>query len=446
MSDLTIESTAIPGLRLVSMPVHGDARGWFKENWQREKMIAQGLPDFRPVQNNISFNTKAGTTRGIHAEPWDKYISLGAGRIFGAWVDLREGPTYGTLVTAVITPEKAVFVPRGVANAFQTLEDNTVYSYLVTDHWSASAHANYTFINLADPDINVPWPIPLENAEISAKDTEHPLLKDIRPIPPSRLLIIGATGQLGRALVAQCAQRRIPFHAPTRAEFDLGKPETWCHKALRGYRAVINAAAFTAVDAAETVAGRKEAWLINATAVSALAARCNEDAVPLLHVSTDYVFDGQLAVGETYSPGDAVAPLSVYGQSKAAGECAVKVLPRHWLVRTSWVIGEGKNFIQTMQSLANAGADPTVVDDQYGRLTYSTDLADAILNLIASGAEYGTYHVTSDGPITTWYEVARQAFAEAGHDPKRVKPVTTVEYCEDKTGIAPRPRNGALGH
>ena len=90
---LTAHGTPIPGVVLYDLPVHGDNRGWFKENWQREKMVALGLPDFRPVQNNISFNEKAGTTRGIHAEPWDKFVSVATGRIFGAWVDLREGPT-----------------------------------------------------------------------------------------------------------------------------------------------------------------------------------------------------------------------------------------------------------------------------------------------------------------------------------------------------------------
>ncbi len=99
---LQVSTTPIPGLMVIDLPVHGDNRGWFKENWQREKMIAAGLPDFGPVQNNVSFNDAAGTTRGIHAEPWDKYVSVATGRIFGAWVDLRAGPTFGTVFTAEI--------------------------------------------------------------------------------------------------------------------------------------------------------------------------------------------------------------------------------------------------------------------------------------------------------------------------------------------------------
>src|SRR6478736_3477602 len=145
---LTAHETPIPGVVLYDLPVHGDNRGWFKENWQREKMVALGLPDFRPVQNNISFNEKAGTTRGIHAEPWDKFISVATGRIFGAWVDLRQGPTFGAVFTAQLDPSQAIFVPRGVGNSYQTLAPGTAYTYLVNDHWSADAA--YTAADLAE--------------------------------------------------------------------------------------------------------------------------------------------------------------------------------------------------------------------------------------------------------------------------------------------------------
>ena len=128
---LQVTETPIPGLVVVDLPVHGDARGWFKENWQREKMTGLGLPDFGPVQNNISFNDAVGTTRGIHAEPWDKWVSVATGRIFGAWVDLREGPTFGAVYTTELDPSKGIFVPRGVGNSYQTLEPDTAYTYLV---------------------------------------------------------------------------------------------------------------------------------------------------------------------------------------------------------------------------------------------------------------------------------------------------------------------------
>lgn len=177
---LSCREATIDGLQVWDVPVHGDNRGWFKENWQREKMIAIGLPDLGPVQNNISFNRSAGTTRGIHAEPWDKYISVATGSVFGAWVDLREGPGFGTVFTATIDPSVAVYVPRGVGNAFQTVEDATAYTYLVNDHWTP--HAQYTFLNLADETAAIRWPIPLDRAELSEKDRAHPRLADVRPI------------------------------------------------------------------------------------------------------------------------------------------------------------------------------------------------------------------------------------------------------------------------
>src|SRR6476660_2082245 len=130
MNDVILEQTPIPGLLVLRVPVHADNRGWFKENWQREKMTAVGLPDFGPVQNNISFNQRRGATRGLHAEPWDKLVSVATGRVFAAWVDLREGPSFGATHHVEIDPSVTVFVPRGVANGYQALEDATAYTYL----------------------------------------------------------------------------------------------------------------------------------------------------------------------------------------------------------------------------------------------------------------------------------------------------------------------------
>ena len=177
---LRATQTPIPGMLLIDLPVHGDNRGWFKENWQREKMLEIGVPDFGPVQNNISFNTAVGTTRGIHAEPWEKLISIAFGRVFGAWVDLRPGTGFGTVFTAELDPSTAIFVPRGVGNSYQTLEPNTAYTYLVNEHWSAQAQSEYTFVNLADEQLAIAWPIPLSEAELSEKDRLHPRLAELR--------------------------------------------------------------------------------------------------------------------------------------------------------------------------------------------------------------------------------------------------------------------------
>src|SRR5690606_8187647 len=137
-----------------------------------------------------------------------------------AWVDLREGESFGATYWHEITPEVAVFVPRGVGNAFQTLEAPAAYTYLVNDHWSAEAQARYTFLNLADETVAIPWPIPLDQAELSAKDLDHPPLTDVTPVPPPRSLVIGAHGQLGRALAERWAERTDVDYA-TRAQLDL---------------------------------------------------------------------------------------------------------------------------------------------------------------------------------------------------------------------------------
>jgi dTDP-4-dehydrorhamnose 3,5-epimerase len=177
MADLAVRETEIPGFFVVDLVLHGDNRGWFKENYQRAKMEALGLPHFEVVQNNFSYNAESGVTRGLHAEPWEKFISVANGRVFGAWVDLRKGDSFGKTFSLEITPEVAVFVPRGIANGYQTLDENVTYTYLVNEHWSPEAQ--YTFVNLFDPEVNIPGPIAQDQAIISEKDAAHPLLADV---------------------------------------------------------------------------------------------------------------------------------------------------------------------------------------------------------------------------------------------------------------------------
>jgi dTDP-4-dehydrorhamnose 3,5-epimerase len=176
-TDLTVTESPIPGLFVVKLPVHGDQRGWFKENYQKEKMEALGLPAFDVVQNNFSYNVERGVTRGLHAEPWEKYISVANGSVYAAWVDLRKGDSYGKTFGIEINPGVAVFVPRGVANGYQTLEEHVTYTYLVNAHWSPDA--KYTFVNAFDPAVGVAWPIAKEQAITSEKDDNHPTLSQV---------------------------------------------------------------------------------------------------------------------------------------------------------------------------------------------------------------------------------------------------------------------------
>lgn len=436
---LSVQETPIPGVVLYDLPVHGDNRGWFKENWQREKMVALGLPDFRPVQNNISFNEKAGTTRGIHAEPWDKFISVATGRIFGAWVDLREGPSFGAVFTAELDPSQAIFIPRGVGNAFQTLEDNTAYTYLVNDHWSADAQGQYTFLNLADDTAAIQWPVPLDQAELSDKDKAHPRLSDVVPMPAKKILVVGADGQLGKAL-RELYDGDATVEFAGRAGFDLSSEASFAERNWKNYSTIINAAAYTAVDTAETAEGRAAAWAINVTAVARLARTAVEHDLTLVHVSSDYVFDG---TAESHDEDETVTPLGVYGQTKAAGDAVVSVVPKHYIVRTSWVIGEGNNFVRTMASLASRGIKPSVVNDQIGRLSFTQDIAAGIKHLLATGAGYGKYNLSNDGDPQSWADIAGDVYELSGASRESVTGVTTEVYFEGKAA-APRPLNSAL--
>ena len=176
----TGHESRIEGLHVIDLEIRHGVGGWEKESYHAEKLYQLGLPKMDAVQHNLSFNSEIGVTRGLHAEPWEKFVSLAAGRILGAWVDLRAGPGFGRVMTLELTPAKAVFIPRGVANGYQTLENDVLYSYLVNAHWSPSSQ--YTCVNLFDPSLAIPWPVPMGEAIVSEKDARMPMLRDIKPL------------------------------------------------------------------------------------------------------------------------------------------------------------------------------------------------------------------------------------------------------------------------
>ncbi len=182
-TEFTGHQTEIPGLIVFDVTYVGDERGYFQEKYQKAKLVAAGMPeDFTVVQNSLSYNKEAGVIRGFHAEPWDKYIGVVTGRAFSAYVDLRKGDSFGKVVTVELDANKAVFLPQGVANSFQTLDPDTYYLYSVNAHWSADNYDKYSFVNLADPDVGITWPIPLDKSVMSDRDHNHPMLKDVKPL------------------------------------------------------------------------------------------------------------------------------------------------------------------------------------------------------------------------------------------------------------------------
>ncbi|MBE3574230.1 MAG: dTDP-4-dehydrorhamnose reductase [Firmicutes bacterium] len=252
-----------------------------------------------------------------------------------------------------------------------------------------------------------------------------------------KVLITGAQGMLGQDMAAEFAARGWEVRAVGHRDLDVTNL-----RAVRGAVAaygpelVVNCAAYTNVDRAESEPAL--AMAVNALGPRNLALACLDTGAALLHISTDYVFSGEKE--EPYAIWDPAAPVNVYGRSKLWGENYVRsLLPRHYVVRTSWLFGPGgRNFVRTLLSLGRQAAPLRVVADQWGCPTYTPDLAGACADLAASGA-YGIYHVTNQGP-TTWYDFACAILAGAGLVGVPVQPVTASEYRRP----ARRPRNSVL--
>jgi dTDP-4-dehydrorhamnose 3,5-epimerase/reductase len=255
-------------------------------------------------------------------------------------------------------------------------------------------------------------------------------------VDDSKFFIVGAGGQLGTALRQKYPNARFADVN----ELDITNKESVEAYDWSGIEVILNAAAYTNVDGAETAEGRAMCWSVNADAVANLVAVSAHYNATLVHISTDYVFDG---TQEPHREDEAFTPLSVYGSSKAAGDIAVSLAPKFYIIRTSWVIGDGKNFVRTMLDLGKKGINPTVVSDQIGRLTFTSELVRAIDHLLSINAPYGTYNVSNDGEPASWADIARAIFKEAGMG-NTVTDISTEEYYKDKENIAPRPLKSIL--
>lgn len=261
----------------------------------------------------------------------------------------------------------------------------------------------------------------------------------------SKIFIVGAQGQLGTALRQQYPKAQ---HADI-DELDITNQKSVEAFNWDGIEYLLNAAAYTNVDGAETPEGRIAAWKVNADAVANLVAVAAQKDMTMVHISTDYVFDG---TSENHSENEPFSPLSVYGASKATGDLLVSMLPKHYILRTSWVIGEGKNFVRTMIELGKKGVEPTVVADQIGRLTFTSTLVGAIDHFLSinsqsstmeQSAPYGTYNVSNAGDSVSWADITRKIFELAGYNLK-VTDTSTADYFAGKEHIAPRPLQSML--
>lgn len=250
----------------------------------------------------------------------------------------------------------------------------------------------------------------------------------------AEIFIVGSNGQLGLALQTKYPGAKFADIN----ELDITNKDSVANYDWSGIKVILNAAAYTNVDGAEAPQGRIAAWAVNADAVGNLVAVAAQYDMTLVHISTDYVFDGTTS---NHLEDEPFSPLSVYGASKAAGDLVVSLAPKFYILRTSWVIGDGKNFVRTMLDLGAKGINPSVVCDQIGRLTFTSTLVDAIHHLLSPTSQvfpYGTYNVTNGGDSASWADITRQIFKIAGLN-NTVTDVTTADYFVGRSGIAPRP-------
>jgi len=268
------------------------------------------------------------------------------------------------------------------------------------------------------------------------------------------VLIVGSAGQLSRSLLVAKNKGDLKLFPIGRPELDLRNPSSILSVIDRVKPGlIVNAAAYTMVDKAEVE--EVEANEVNHLGVALLAEKCQSLGVPLLYISTDYVFNGEKKA--PYMVEDEADPRSVYGRTKMAGEVAIRQrLKQHLIVRTAWLHSlYGKNFVKTMLNLALKHEEIRVVNDQVGQPTYVPHLADAVLTIchqIKRGVNvnwdelWGTYHLTNRGGVS-WFEFAREIFTcsqELGGPYALVKPVTFKEFYQGQSDIAPRPANSTL--
>jgi len=249
-----------------------------------------------------------------------------------------------------------------------------------------------------------------------------------------RILVTGANGQLGRELTKRL--QGADFLAVDIGEMDITN-QAATMKVVKSFQpdAVIHGAAYTNVNKAET--DREAAYKVNAIGTQNVAAACLSSGAKMVYISTDYVFDGTL--GRAYNEFDNTNPQSIYGKSKLAGEILAKhILNRLFIVRTSWLYGDGNNFVRTMLKLGAEKPEIKVVNDQHGCPTSTIDLANAILRLVET-EHYGIFHAANTG-VTTWYDFAKKIFELSGNKQVKVLPQTTAEL----NSPAPRPAYSPL--
>lgn len=425
MGEIKVTSFDIEGLHVIEPKVFGDERGYFVETYNQNDYEKQGLC-MKFVQDNQSYSKK-GVLRGLHFQkhfPQGKLVRVISGEVFDVAVDIREGSkTYGKWHGEVLSGEnkKSFYIPEGFAHGYYVMSEEAIFSYKCTDFYHPNDEGGLPW---NDETIGVKWPIePGTQVVLSDKDTKY------KPFQ-KKILITGASGQLGRAVYEELSKRNdCKVYRSARGEHEgfLSLNVTQKEDVLRIVKEnkidiIINCAAMTAVDLCETE--KEQAYEGNVVTARNVAKVAAQTGAVLFHISTDYVFDGTKETG--YEESDKTGPISEYGRTKLLAEEEVqKNCKEAYILRTSWLYGDGHNFVRTMLKLAESKDEICVVSDQIGCPTSCVEVAKVIAFLI-NRDDYGIYHVCCEGN-TSWYEFAKEIFALWKKNVKTI-PITSAEY------------------
>lgn len=438
----------------------GDERGYFSPYFIQKNLDELGFKHV--VQANRSKSSK-GVLRGLHFQQnpkcQAKIVEVIKGRAIDVVVDLRkDSNTYGKFITVELTSEnnRQLFVPRGFAHGFISLEDDTMFQYLIDNDYEPKLEAGILW---NDKDININWDqILFENyidePILSSKDMKHPTLKENNVIFKDnfKYLITGYKGQLGYEIKKQLLNDGVKEEnilAIDINEMDITK-EDEVLKIVKDFKpdTIFHCAAWTAVDKAEEPEYKDKCYDINVNGTKNMVKAAKEVNAKIVYISTDYVFDG--TNNEIYKVDDKTNPKSVYGLTKYLGEEEVRKYENSFIIRTAWVFGiNGKNFVKTMLNLSEKYDRLSVVNDQVGTPTYAKDLARVAYELSQTN-KFGTYHCTNSG-YCSWAEFASYILKDTN---TKVNPVSTESYYEPQYKkakdenknlyVAYRPKNSIL--
>lgn len=430
----------------------GDSRGYFSPYFIQKNFDDLGFQ--KVVQTNRSKSSK-GVLRGLHFQKnpkcQAKIVEVIKGSAIDVVVDMRiDSPTFGKYTAVKLTEDnnRQLFVPRGFAHGFVSLEDDTIFQYLIDNDYAPKMEAG---IKWDDPTINIDWQRIFKENNISEpllsdKDKVHPSFKENKVVfkrEQEKYLITGYNGQLGYDIKRELLKNGIREEnilALGREEMDITSQEQ-VNNIINSFKpnVIFHCAAWTAVDKAEDM--KEEATKVNVDGTKNIVEASINIGAKIVYLSTDYVFDGQK--DGIYIPEDETNPQNIYGKTKYLGEKEVKKNPNHFIARTSWVFGiNGKNFVKTMLNLSKNHDELNVVDDQIGSPTYTVDLAH-ILYELSQTDNYGIYHVTNE-EFCSWAEFAEYIF-KINDIKTKVNKVTTEEYLKlTNTKQAYRPKNSRL--